>query len=198
MSMLAGATQQQRIELQQNIDRFEGRIRRRLRGKLAAVASRVYDEDDVMASMRRRADLMLVRGNLAAQTPNALEAYMQRIAHCVVADELRRRRREERKMSVLVDLMIARHQSSRMFDHDDRYEEIAQHLLKELDQRDRDALVMWSRGASHQIIAKTLNFSFEAWRSRWRRIREAFRQQLPGYEAHPSRLPARSRPFYRQ
>lgn len=190
--MLAGATQQQRIELQQNIDRCEGRIRRRLRGKLAVVARRVYDEDDVMASMRQRADLMLVRGKLAAQTPNALEAYMQRIAHCVVVDEIRRRRRTERTMSVLVDLMIARHQSSRVFDHDDRYEEIAQHLLKGLDQRDRDALVMWIKGTSHRAIAAMLQCSLEAWRSRWRRIREAFRQQLPGYEARPSRLPALS------
>lgn len=69
-------------------------IRRRLRGRIARGWARVFDLDDVLATIVRRIDGLVLSGELQARSEAQLQALIWSIAEHALADHARMARRE--------------------------------------------------------------------------------------------------------
>lgn len=165
---------EERKRLQEHISELEPRLRRRLRGKLRAIARGPYDLDDVIASARRRVDAAAAAGHIRAQSLLELDAYIVHIAEHVAVQGLRREQRQRRRWFLAARSGFLRGEPTRPEHRLDLWD----HLLFRLDQDDRTALELWVRGSPHSAIAGTLGIGLEAHRSRWRRLRTRLRDMV--------------------
>jgi DNA-directed RNA polymerase specialized sigma24 family protein len=153
-----------REALQKFIARYESRIRRRIRGKLASWNRRIFDTDDVFVSTCRRLDEALLAGRVVSDSAGALEQYICGTAVRIVQEAARR----ELRIRVLLEELrgsIPAVQPGPSDGHD------LDELLAELDEDDRDLLMQWARSESHATAAAVLGIPMSAYRKRWSRLR---------------------------
>lgn len=152
-----------REALQQHITTLEARLRRRVRSMLSRVDP-AYDEDDVLASTRRRLDAALLRGMFKPSSGTEAAAYIRRVVERVSLDTnraIRRRRQRER--------LVARHDMQS--GSTSSATEMIRLVLREINQKEREMIDLWLRGWSHAAIARALGSTLPAYRSFWRRTR---------------------------
>jgi DNA-directed RNA polymerase specialized sigma24 family protein len=166
-----------RAEAASFFQRYESRIRRRIRGKLreSPAMRRVYDSLDLMSSIGRRLDLFVLRGHLRARSENEFISLIQVIADRAFIDKSRlfRRLREADR----ADGALARHLLDRLEDtHGPSThsfgEEVA--LVFELidDPSDRTLLLSWMNDEPWQEAAHLLDLPVATVRKRWQRLRD--------------------------
>jgi DNA-directed RNA polymerase specialized sigma24 family protein len=161
---LVESDDQRRSALQDAVTRIESRLRRRLRGKLLAAGW--FDVDDVVQSARRRLDFMLVHGKCPDLQDGALDAYIHGVAAKITLEKTRKQRRKARLESFLASrcaesLQVANPSDSR---------EALPLILQRLNTVDHHFVELWVRGLSQRVMAERLGVSFEAYRTRRRRL----------------------------
>jgi len=160
------------------VTRFGPRIRLRIRDKLGASLRRVYDSEDVLSTLSRRLDELVVSGRLRAQSEGQLWAVAFAItgnAICEYARVLKRieRAEEEGEREVAGRLRSEFEQAMTPEQHREAMDRTLALLPDETDQH---VLWLWLNGQSHGAIAATLGMTPEAVRMRWSRIRARLRE----------------------
>jgi hypothetical protein len=168
-SLLDRVRQGDREALQQYITDLEAGLRRRVRGKFSRIDS-AYDEDDMLASARRRLDGAFVRGLFKPASEAETNAYIRRACDRVVMDVCRaaRRRRWRERQAARYESVISTNLS-----------EIADtvfSIARSLDHREREAMRLWLQGLSHASITRSLGMTLFGYRSWWRRLRQRMAQ----------------------
>ncbi len=160
------------------VTRFGPRIRMRIRDKLGASLRRIYDSEDVLSTLSRRLDELVVSGRLRAQSEGQLWAAAFAItgnAICEYARVLRRIERAEEEG----EREVARRLRSE-FEDAATPEQIREAMERTLamipDETDQRILWLWLNDQSHAAIAATLGMTPEAVRMRWSRIRARLRR----------------------
>jgi len=157
---------------------LEPLIRRRVAGKLGARMRRVFDSQDILATVLRRIDVYLSEHEIKATTEGELRALVMRVANTAVIDKVRlleRLRRAE-------DDPLAQTLRSRI-DHpdvgDDDVDGVLGRALQSIrDARDQRMLWLWLSGLELKSIGVVLEMKPEAVRKRWQRLRESLSEEL--------------------
>lgn len=160
---------------------FGDQIRRRIHGKLAGGVRRVFDSQEIMSTLGRRLDRLVLSGELRAIATPQLWALIFKIIDVAVMDKVR----------VFSRLQAAEGEDSSFatdFARRMKERERADVLGPELEleaafgclrsDTDRKVLELWLNGAAHAEIAETIHTSVDAVRQRWRSIRDRLHEQL--------------------
>lgn len=160
------------------VDRFGGRIRRRVRGKLGPTMRRLFDSQEILSTLGRRLDLFVRSGRLRAESAPELWSLVFRIADNAMVEKSRVVRSLEAKEgedSPLAHRMLARLNEAQVHSDDGPEIEIDR-ALGVLDAGvDREILSLWLTGHQHTHIAECLGLAPTAIRKRWQKIRERLR-----------------------
>lgn len=165
------------------VTRYGPRIRRRIRGKLSPAMRRLFDSQDILSTLGRRLDQLVLGGGVTAVNENELWALIFRIANNAVIDKarfIRRLRSVEGE-----DSAFARDLASRFRDairhRDQALEiEITNALTLFEDGADREILFLWLTGTRHHEIAEHVRLSAPTVRKRWQKIKTRLRRHFAG------------------
>lgn len=164
------------------INRYGNRIRRRVRGKLNPAMRRVFDSQEILATVARRLDKLVYERRITADEDAQLWTLVANIARNATIDKVRlfqRLRRVENDdrafaQSLLHDLETAGRSDS------DGCEIHIERLLRAIpDSTDRQILELWLRGIPCVAIAQSLRIPPGTVRRRWGDIK---RKLIPSLE----------------
>jgi RNA polymerase sigma factor (sigma-70 family) len=170
------------------VTRYGSRIRRRIRGKLAASMRRLFDSQEILSTLGRRLDLYIRAGRFNAADESQLWSLVFRMAGNAVVDKARVFRRLEQVESSDGDFArlllerLERADSGRSAagrSHSGSAEteiETALHALP--DHMDREILSMWLNGLPHSEIACEVGIAETSVRKRWQRIKQRLRTHM--------------------
>jgi DNA-directed RNA polymerase specialized sigma24 family protein len=156
------------------VTRYDTRIRRRIRGKLSPAMRRIFDSQEILSTVGRRLDNFVRSGQLQATNESELWALVFRMAHNAVIDKARVFHRlqqvEDEDGGFAQQFYTRLRQAER--DRREGAEIEIERALKLLDDHiDREILSLWLVGASHSVIAETVDLAPTAVRKRWQKIR---------------------------
>lgn len=164
------------------LQRYESRIRRRVRGKLGADMRRLFDSLDILSTIGRRLDDYVLAGRLEANSEGQCLGLLFRMADNALIDKAR----VVRKLETLEgeDSDFAHAMASRLRNADRQggagvHLEIEKCMRALPDARDRRILSLWLTGTEHKDIAQYLLMPPEAVRKRWQHIRAILRERFP-------------------
>lgn len=155
-----------REALQKFIARYESRIRRRIRGKLAGWDRRICDTDDIFVSACRRLDMLLLAEKLPTQSLRALEQFVIGTAVRITQEKNRRSLRDRRLSHRLQNQCRSNRDVQPSIPSDD----IADAVLREISVSERELLMIWVHSGSHAHAANALTLAITTWRKRWNRL----------------------------
>jgi RNA polymerase sigma factor (sigma-70 family) len=148
--------------------RYQSRIRRRLRGKFAAIdRAGACDLDDVFSSVWRRVDEAFLEGRIAyLNCPKALEAFIFGTAMRVA----REKARQEQRLRA-IQLRAADALRERWTDDDRARGDLdLEPILSRLAPDERELFALYASGLSALEIASTLGVSVAGYRKRRARL----------------------------
>ena len=157
-------------------------IRARIRRQLSSRIRRVFDSQDIVATLFRRVDVMVQNGTVQADSDARLIALLSKIAQHAIVDKAR-----------IVDRFHKCDSEDRPFvkrwiDDGDRVdiEESMARVFDRLEEpEDRSILTLWLHGLSHSRIGDAIGVEEGRVRWRWHAIRQELREQELEYAAAP-------------
>ena len=149
-------------------------IRSRVRDKLSVGLRRVMDSEDVLSTVARRLDGMVLEGRLRAETEPELWSLVQTVARNALSESLRSTR-GDRVVMGRAERASAADTPPLQGSSDRSIIGAAMDALP--DETDKRVLTMWLRGASHAHIARALGSTPAAIRMRWRRLLRSLRSR---------------------
>jgi len=166
-----------RAALNEFLNRYESIIRARYRRKLGRVLRRVFDSEDLLATVRRRLDRYVAAGTLRADHEPQLWALIGTIADHAVSAQVRLLKRSAPPDATRRELVDLIYRSCR---HDERLErkETVQSVLSELGRTEREIVVGSLRGVPQAEIGAELGLTEAAVRQRLYRVREGIRRTM--------------------
>ncbi len=147
-------------------------IRLRVRDKLGAGLRRVLDSDDVLSTVARRLDGLVLAGRLRAQTEPELWSLVQTVARNAVSESARVHRHDRELEATDGSIDPSQHPPTM---GDDRDEFVGQAMRSLQDETDRRVLALWLRGKSHAHIARSIGVTPASVRMRWSRLMRTLR-----------------------
>lgn len=154
-------------------------IRSRVRDKLSVGLRRVMDSEDVLSTVARRLDGMVLEGRLRAETEPELWSLVQTVARNALSESLRSTRGDR----VVMGRGDRAHGADTPPLHGGSERTLVGAAMDALpDETDKRVLSMWLRGASHAHIARSLGSTPAAVRMRWARLMRALRSLGRGNE----------------
>ncbi len=161
------------------MERYAPLIRRRIRGRLSAGMRRLFDSQEIMATLVRRLDAMVADGRLDVRGERQLVSLVLTMAEHAVIDKARmfaRLRAVESDDAAVANAILRR------LNHSDPSEaaDVAVADLFDVleDPTDRQILSLWLTGTQHNITAEIVGLSAPAVRKRWQSIRAKLREHL--------------------
>jgi DNA-directed RNA polymerase specialized sigma24 family protein len=148
-------------------------IRLRVRDKLSVGLRRVMDSEDVLSTVARRLDGMVLEGRLRAQTAPELWSLVQTVAFNAVSESHRESRAEP---ELDADGRVEEHEAVlEAVEAPTSPEAESSGLLVEAmdrlgDEADQRVLSMWLRGSNHTHIARSMGLEPSTVRMRWSRL----------------------------
>jgi DNA-directed RNA polymerase specialized sigma24 family protein len=162
-------------------DRYESRIRRRIRGKLNPPMRRLFDSQEIFSTLGRRLCMYVQAGKLGATNQQQLWALLTRMANNAVIDKsrvFRRLRDMEGEDSVFAQGMLAQLQRAERHSDQGVEVEISEALNLFTDSDDRQILSLWLIGKPHSQIAFLVQLPADTVRKRWQKIREKLQDRF--------------------
>lgn len=164
------------------LQRYETRIRRRVRGKLGAGVRRLFDSLDILSTLGRRLDGYVLSGRLQARSEGECLSLLFRMADNALIDKVRVVRQLEAFEGE--DSDFARAMAARLRHADDEpgegmHLEIDKCMRALPDAVDRRILSLWLTGEQHKDIATFVQLQPDAVRKRWQQIRTTLRERFP-------------------
>lgn len=159
--------------------RYEGRIRRRVRGALNPAIRRLYDSLDIVSTMSRRLDAYVAAGKFESLGVDRAWSLLCRLAEHAVVDKARIVRRADRLEGPdgeFVRRMIERLDSAPVATEI----EIDATIDSLPDETDRRILTLWLHGMEHRRIGEEIGLGHDAVRKRWERIRRSLSERFRG------------------
>jgi DNA-directed RNA polymerase specialized sigma24 family protein len=151
-------------------------IRRRFRGRLGQPIRRLFDSQDLLSTIARRLDEIVMRRAVQASSESALWSLVNALGTYAVAEHADRalRHRSFRDPAKSSTPPLAAPSTPGAGVEDERDVPVIQHCLEVLASgADRRILLLRSVGRSHAEIAEGLGLTTAAVRKRWERIRKA-------------------------
>lgn len=158
------------------LDQVAPLLRRRLRRKLGNPLRRLFDSQDLMATVARRFDRYVATSDIRAEHPAQLFTLVQRIADAAVSDKARIAARI--RASELPGADPAHLARDAETGPDERGPSISEVIDAVPDAIDREILSLWMTGRTHEVIASVLGMEPAAVRKRWQRLRERLRERF--------------------
>ncbi|HYF14055.1 MAG TPA: ECF-type sigma factor [Phycisphaerales bacterium] len=154
-------------------------LRRRIRAKLDHSLRRIWDSEDIFATVCRRLDEFVERKSVRATSVAEMLTLLRTIAQHSIVDKgriltrLRRAEDEDAAFASSLERSIGAPTDTAGLD--------IQTCLSWIEsERDREILEGWLLGHSHESIALDLGITPELCRKRWQLIRERLRARLEG------------------
>jgi len=158
------------------------RLRRRIRGKMNATMRRVFDSEDILSTLARRLDLLIMAGGLHLKSEAELRSLMFSMAEHAVIDKVRTFARYQRlEARGLGDAHRLPADITRQCTDDTAEQQVIDIdscLRAVVDPCDRRILFAWLAGESQRTIAKHTALSIATVRRHWQRIKAKLRQVL--------------------
>jgi len=144
-------------------------VRLRIRDKLSVPLRRVLDSEDVLATVTRRLDRIVLDERLRAETDSQLWALVMQIARNVISENARSRRRERAAPS---DTELIKRLAATASDEPRIDSQSATSWAFRVVEDDVDRLIIQRRiaGDSHERIAALVDLKPSAVRMRWSRV----------------------------
>jgi len=161
------------------IGRYGSRIRRRVRGKLSPAMRRLFDSQEILATVARRLDMLVANGQIHAVSDGQVWSLVFTIVdHSLVekARVYRGLRAKEGEDSALAEKILARLKESERVREDGPELEIDRALRSLGDRVDRQILSLWLMGRDASSIAVAVDMAPATVRKRWERIRDQLRE----------------------
>jgi hypothetical protein len=163
--------------------RYESRLRRRIRGKLAIDVRRLFDSLDIVSTLGRRLDLYVMSGQLKARNELECLSLLFKMADRALIDKARLFRQLESVEGEDGDL--AYHLAARLREAQRRSQaaldlEIEQCMEALGSPLERRILSLWLTGETLTSIAQCVQLSSSAISRRWMTIKDALRRHLLG------------------
>lgn len=155
-------------------------VRRRIRGKLSPRLRRLFDSEDILATVLRRLDGYVASGAMRVVSEQQFIQLLGRISEAAVIDKARlleRLDRVEGKDAPLAHALRARMRDERPTP-DEEDGTIGAALSALHDHVDRQILWLWLTGQDHASMGCSVGLSTVAVRKRWMRIRAQLRKAL--------------------
>lgn len=168
-----------RDALAQYVLTLEPLIRRRISGKLGPRMRRVFDSQDIFATVLRRVDLYTTTHELRATTENELLALVMKVANAAVVDKVRLLKRLQRSEDdpELVQLLCARLEQQET--NHDEFDGLLGRVFDKIEHDpDRRILWLWLSGLELKLIGSVIGMEPSTVRKRWQRLREQLREQM--------------------
>lgn len=162
------------------MQRYAPLLRRRIRWKLGAGTRRIFDSEEILATLGRRLDQQIHRGAIEVRSEGEFWALVRTMIERTIIDKARvtsRMRAAELEASRHRDSFPADDESNRLVG-----DEIDQAIEMVGDDDDRRLLELWMRGVSHAESAASLNLSHAAVRKRWQRLMARLRRTMRSRE----------------
>lgn len=162
------------------IERYGPLIRRRVRGKLSLAARRVFDSQEILATVARRFDAFVAGHRLTAEDEAGVMALVLRMAEAAVIDKslvMRRSRRLEAEDGPFVHALRQRMETAETRSAEGATRELARLFEMARTPADRELLTLRLHGLSHGSIGWLLGITQEAVKQRWRSLRDHLRTQ---------------------
>ncbi len=162
----------------QFISRYGPRIRRRVRGKLSPAMRRLFDSQEILATVARRLDRMVAAGRLRATSDGEVWSLVFTIADRSLIEKARLFRTlqaKEGEDSPLALSILSRLQRAEQSDPDAPFLEIDRAFQSLGDRLDRQILSLWLMGRGAASIAAAVDMEPASVRKRWERIRGQLR-----------------------
>ncbi len=156
------------------ISRYGPRIRRRVRGKLSPAMRRLFDSQEILATVARRLDRMVAAGRLHAVSDGQVWSLVFTIADRSLIEKARLFRTlqaKEGEDSPLALGILRRLKQAEQRDPQGPEIEIDKALLSLGDRLDRQILGLWLMGRGATSIAAAVDMEPASVRKRWERIR---------------------------
>ncbi len=163
------------------VTRYGARVRRRIRGKLSQPMRRVFDSQELMATLARRLDAYVRAGRLAAASGGQLWSLVFQIAEHAVVDKTRIFRRlqtVEAEDGSFARGLLERLRQAEESGQDGAELELDRAFRMLDDATDRTILSLWLADTPHTITAECVGLSPAAVRQRWQGIRRELRSRL--------------------
>jgi len=160
------------------ISRYGPRIRRRVRGKLSPAMRRLFDSQEILATVARRLDQMVASGRLHAVSDGQVWSLVFTIADRSLIEKARLFRTlqaKEGEDSPLALSILRRLKRAEQRDPEGPEIEIDKVLLSLGDRLDRQILGLWLMGRGATSIAAAVDMEPASVRKRWERIRGQLR-----------------------
>jgi DNA-directed RNA polymerase specialized sigma24 family protein len=159
------------------ISRYGPRIRRRVRGKLSPAMRRLFDSQEILATVARRLDKMVAAGRLQAVSDGQVWSLVFTIADRSLIEKARMFRTlqaREGEDSPLATSMLSRLRRAER-EPDGPEMEVERALQSLGDRLDRQILGLWLMGKGATSIAAVVDMEPATVRKRWERIRGQLR-----------------------
>lgn len=156
------------------ISRYGGRIRRRVRGKLSPAMRRLFDSQEILATVARRLDALVANGEIRAVSDGEVWELVFTIVDHSLVDKARvyqGLRAKEGEDSGLAELFLSRMRAAERSRQDGPEVEIDKALRSLGDRVDRQILSLWLMGRDTSCIAAAVEMEPATVRKRWERIR---------------------------
>jgi DNA-directed RNA polymerase specialized sigma24 family protein len=179
IALINGGGEQARSAAAIFLKRHEGAIRRRLRRKIAAATSRIFDTEDLFSTVARRIDQEVEQQRLSTLNEQQLWGLINRIAENCVTDVARAER--PRRTAIRGPLRFDMHRLRREAQDKPGLSggDVIEKARQAIPQDDRQLLGLWLLGAPFTGIAAALGLTETGARKRWERLRRSLREQLP-------------------
>lgn len=159
------------------LSRFGDRLRARVRAQLSDRLRRLFDSQDILATVARRFDRMVADRSITAESMQQVVALLSTMIRNSIVDKARVVQRLERAEGEDVHL---RPLAARLRDLPESDEEplLERVFAVTTDKVDRTILSLWLHDCRLRDIASTIGLSNEACRWRWHRLRGQLRVAL--------------------
>lgn len=154
--------------------RNHGVLRQRIRRRLRHIGRRLFDSQEILSTVFRRLDRMVLRGTVHAINPAALMGLVIEIADHSVVDKARvidRINRSEGEDSVFAREFQRRIHDSERLTPDSGEDAISSVFEGLSGPREREILGLWLRGCPLKSIAVEMETKPAALRKQWEKIR---------------------------
>ncbi|MCA9285508.1 MAG: sigma-70 family RNA polymerase sigma factor [Phycisphaerales bacterium] len=166
--------------------KYGDRIRRRMRMKLSPSMRRLFDSAEILSTVARRLDLVVMEGRLGAESQAQLWSFIRRISENALIDKGRlftRLKKLEGEDGEFAQGMLRRLNRAEERENDGALIEVDEALRALESPEDRQILAMWLADVPHTQIAEQLNISHAATRKRWQSIRHRLKEHFVRREA---------------
>lgn len=150
-------------------------LRQRIRRRLRRVGKRLFDSQEILSTVCRRLDRMVLQRAVQAINPAALMGLVVEIADHSVVDKARVLDRIDRSEGE--DSVFAREFRRRIQDSERRTPEGGEEVIARLfeglsEDREREILGLWLRGCPLKSIAEEMETRPATMRKQWEKIRK--------------------------